>query len=174
MDRDELREIVEADPDVVGEDFCDRLYMRLKEAGALEKPGLENFGELTVGRPDNRILRTETFLETYAQQIKELKENIRLDTDYAIASNRGGLMGAIDRFIKKTVTKIKLRADLQVVQQERFNQATLVSLQLTAAHLDFLKGMIEEIQNDRKTERDTQIALLKEEIVRLKERTGER
>ncbi|VAX14798.1 hypothetical protein MNBD_NITROSPINAE04-2410 [hydrothermal vent metagenome] len=174
MDRDKLKGIVEADPGVVGEDFCDRLYIRLKEAGALEKSGLENFGELTVGYSDNRKLRTETFLETYTQQIKELEEHIRLDADYVIPSHRKGLMGAIDRFIKKTVTKIKLRADLQVIQQERFNQATLVSLQLTAAHLDFLKGMMEEMQNDRKTERDTQIALLKEEIASLKERIDER
>ncbi len=172
---DELKNIVEADPKVVGDDFHKRLLDRLRAAISQTGMDHEEIERLDIGFSEKWRLMEGSFFDTYEPQFKEMEEHLCLSSDYRIPSHRKGLAGAFSKFIKWLTLKIKLKSDVQVSQQAKFNLAALVSLQITSNHLDFLKEVAERMMEimkamDEKSVQKEEIDELKKEIAKLKER----
>lgn len=171
---EKIKKLVDADMAVAGEDFHQRIYERLRSA--MEKSGLgeDEARRLEAGPMTKRsILGDESFTDIFEPQIKELEDHLCLSDEYPIPSHRTGLAGFFNRLVKWTALKIKLKTDIQVSQQAKFNLAALVLARLTAVHMDLVKNVLEEVleKTEReKTEREKEIAELSEEIARLKER----
>ncbi|MGK7344606.1 MAG: hypothetical protein ACNS63_02200 [Candidatus Nitrospinota bacterium M3_3B_026] len=166
---EKIKKMIEADKAVVGKDFHQRIYESLKTA--MDRAGVtpEEADALDSRSAERRKIMTTPFSGLVEPQLDELEKNLCLSADYEIPSHRKGLLGAFNRLVKKAVLKIKLRADVQVSQQARFNLAVLVLARMTAVHVDLLAAALErEIEKRETLEKD--VAGLEEEISRLRER----
>ncbi len=173
----EIEAIIEADPGSTGADFHKRLLKRLNQA--LENTGMDpdEIDRMNLEFSSKKRLMDGTFSDTYEPQIEEMEDHLCLSVDYKIPSHRSGFLGALNRFVKRLVMMIKLKADVQVSQQAKFNLASLVSFQLTRSHLDFITSFLEGVNErvDReKADQAEKMAALKKEIAELKERLDER
>ena len=166
----QVKKDVEADPGVVGDDFHQRLLETLEEAVARSGLAPEDIARLSGADEEGEGFVEMVFSDSFEPQIKEMAEHLRLSDEYPIPSHRKGLIGAFNRFVKRAALWLKLRTDVQVSQQARFNLATMVLVKMTGAHLDLLKDTMERQGREaRKRIEDLEASVneLREKIDRL-------
>jgi len=170
---EKIKKQVEADPAATGDDFHERLLDRLEKAIKEAKIDPAELKKLSEEFSEKRRIADTSFSDTFEPQFNIMEEHVCLSDEYPIPTHRTGLIGAGARLVKWVALKIKLRTDVQVSQQAKFNLATLVLLRMASAHLDFVKDVMEDLverSEKDKAARDTEIRELKEEIARLRER----
>ena len=151
-----IRETVDIEGGALDTDFHNKLAKRLDTA--LKKAGMdsESMTRFSDELSFKGLNSGERFSDTYTSLAQELEKHICLSSDYEIDSHRKGVIGAVIKFLKSVVMKIKLKTDVQVSQQAKFNSAAFVAIVIMISQLDVGQKQIEE--NNR------QIASLREEL----------
>jgi len=109
--------------------------------------------------------------ESYYQKLEEMADELCLHSQYEIPSHRGGFVGSALAKIKWLLLQVKLRTDVQVSQQAKFNIAALLNLEILAAQNEHLCASLDWLTEEltrRDTERAEEIAALREQIKKLR------
>lgn len=162
---------VRADAAVVGDDFLERLSRRLDGALAASGKRLPDFAPEDSWEDMGSPLSSDPFIVQYDGLLEDMEAHLCLSDDYPIPSHRLGVTGAFARLVKRAVLFLKLRADVQVSQQARFNLASFVGTQLSAAQLELIAGALRAFRAEyrkRSAEQDALIASLKQEVAELR------
>lgn len=168
---EKIKLLIDADPAVVGDDFYENLAKKLEKALASQGASLEQAhgGALAIDLHDGSG-SGKALSDDFTGQVDDMERHISLNKEYEIRSRLGGLAGAVHKLVKKVVVALKLKTDVQVHQQARFNMAVFVYSHINMACLDLLQERINDLEN-RHT---ATIEELKAEIARIKEKIDDR
>ena len=169
---DRIKKAIPDNPVLLEPDFHQTFVRKLNDA--LHKAGLD---ETALKRSAHAMetgdaLSSMTQLhESYYDKLEEMADEICVHSHYEIPSHRGGFVGKILQAIKWVTLQIKLRTDVQVSQQAKFNIASLLNLEILASHNEQLSATLDflyEKMARRDKERMSEIAALRDEIDRLR------
>lgn len=161
-----LKKAIPANEALLGADFHQRFTQRLNDA--LQASGLDPEElQKSLDVYDDGGGPLPPLPESYYQKLEEMADELCLHSHYEIPSHRGGLIGGLMAKIKWVFLQIKLRTDVQVSQQAKFNIAALLNLEILAAQNEHLCASLdwltEEMQR-RDAERAEEIATLRDEL----------
>jgi len=167
---EKLKQMVDADPGVVGDDFHEKLAQKLEKTLVSKGISLEQAQSVLAIDFNDSSGSGEALSEDFTGQVDEMERHISLNKEYEITSRLGGLAGSAHRFVKKMVVALKLKTDIQVHQQARFNMAVFVYSHINIACLDLLQKRMKDMENKNAVA----IEELKAEMARIKEKIDAR